>query len=139
VLIADDDEMVHAVTKLVLKDLTFEGKPVELVKATSAAGTIEALRSRSDIALVLLDVVMETLTAGLDIVPVIREELENRDIRIIIRTGQAGYADESDVIRRLDVNGFTRKEELRHENLRDAVILGLRSYRDIQLAKAVQR
>jgi CheY-like chemotaxis protein len=128
--------MVHVVTKLVLKDLTFENKPVRLLNATSAAQTIEILRGNSDVAVVLLDVVMETLTAGLDAVPIIREELGNHDTRIIVRTGQAGYEDDSAVIREYDVNGFTRKEELRHEDLRDVVILGLRAFRDIQAAKA---
>ncbi|MFW6211946.1 MAG: response regulator [Spirochaetota bacterium] len=136
VLVSDDDEMVHVVTKLVLKDLSFEGKPVELMKAKSAAETIEILQKRSDVAVLLLDVVMETMTAGLDAVSVIREGLGNHDTRIIVRTGQAGYEDDSAVIREYDVNGFTRKEELRHEDLRDVVVLGLRAFRDIQAAKA---
>ncbi len=79
--------MVHIVTKLVIKDLYFENRPVELIKASSAAQTIKILRSKRDVAVALPDVVMEMMTAGLDAVPVIREELGNHDTRIILRTG----------------------------------------------------
>jgi CheY-like chemotaxis protein len=135
ILVADDDEMVHLVTELVLKDLTFEGKPVRLIRAKSAEETREFLENHCGVAVLLLDVVMETLSAGLDLVPVIRGDLRNHELRIIVRTGQAGHEEQSSIIRRFDINGFTRKEELRHQDLRDTVILGLRAYRDIQNAK----
>ena len=135
VLVADDDEMVHLVTELVLKDLTFEGRPIQLVRANSAAETRGFLEENGGVALLLLDVVMETVSAGLDLVPVIRSDLRNREIRIIVRTGQAGYEEQSSIIRRFDINGFARKEDLKHQDLRDNVILGLRAYRDILNAK----
>ena len=135
ILVADDDEMVHLVTELVLKDLTFEGRPIQLVRANSAAETREFLEEHGGVALLLLDVVMETVSAGLDLVPVIRSDLRNREIRIIVRTGQAGYEEQSSIIRRFDINGFARKEDLKHQDLRDNVILGLRAYRDIMNAK----
>ena len=135
VVVADDDEMVHLVTELVLKDLTFEGRPVHLVSTTSAEETHRYLKENGSVAVLLLDVVMETASAGLDLVAVIRAELSDRKTRIIIRTGQAGYEDPSTVIERYDVNGYARKEQLKHQDLRDAVILGLRGYRDIMDAE----
>ena len=135
VLVADDDEMVHLVTELVLKDLTFEGRPIQLVRANSAAETRDFLQEHGGVAVLLLDVVMETVSAGLDLVPIIRSDLMNREIRIIVRTGQAGYEEQSSIIRRFDINGFARKEDLKHQDLRDNVILGLRAYRDILDAK----
>lgn len=131
VVVADDDEMVHLVTELVLKDLTFEGRPVRLVNTSSARETQSFLNDNGSVAVLLLDVVMETPSAGLDLVTIIRSELDDRRTRIIIRTGQAGYEDAATVIERYDINGYTRKEQLKHQDLRDAVILGLRGYRDI--------
>jgi CheY-like chemotaxis protein len=131
ILAADDDEMVHLVTELVLKDLTFEGRSVKLVTTNSATETRDYLEHHPNVAVLLLDVVMETPSAGLDLVSAIRSELNNHAVRIIVRTGQPGYEDRSSVIQQFDVNGFTRKEELRHQDLRDAVILALRAYRDI--------
>lgn len=138
VLIADDDEMVHLVTELVLKDLTFDGRPVQLVATSSAEETREYLRTNHGVAVLLLDIVMETPVAGLDLVPVIRSELHNHAIRIIVRTGQVGYTYHSNVIDRFDVNGYVRKQDLKHQELRNAVILGLRGYRDILEAGAVR-
>lgn len=137
VLVADDDEMVHLVTELVLKDLTFEGRPIRLETTNSAHETQEFLASNGHVAVLLLDVVMETPSAGLDLVPVIRSELGNRSLRIIVRTGQPGYESASTVIQRFDINGFERKEELKHQDLRDSVILGLRAYRDILRARSI--
>jgi len=41
---------------------------------------------------VLLDVIMETDQAGLDLVEFIRDTLKNETVRIILRTGQPGQA-----------------------------------------------
>lgn len=60
VLIADDDHEVHAVTKLTLADIVIEGRGIEFLSTYSAKETIETLRQEQDIAVVLLDVVMES-------------------------------------------------------------------------------
>lgn len=39
VVVADDGEMVHLVTDFVLKDLTFEDRPVKLLNTSSAEET----------------------------------------------------------------------------------------------------
>ena len=70
ILIADDDNDVHAVTELVLGDTRFDGRPLAFLHAYSAQETVETLRSVPDVSLVLLDVVMETEDAGLRLVPV---------------------------------------------------------------------
>jgi len=134
VLVADDDGSIHLVTEMVLSDFEFEDKPIKILKAYSARETIEVLESEPKIAVLLLDVVMESLNAGLDAVPIIRNKLQNRKVRIIVRTGQAGSATVSEIIRQYDINDFKNKAYLDHDKLIDVVTMALRNYRDIQLA-----
>ena len=92
VLVVDDDADVHAVTRLALRNLSFRGRELELLSAHSAAEGFRMLRDSADIALVLLDVVMETEDAGLVLVRRIREELGNHTVRVVLRTGQPGQS-----------------------------------------------
>lgn len=139
ILVADDDEMVHVVTELVLRGLTFEDRPVQLASTRSASETLSYLADHPEVAVLLLDVVMETDSAGLELIEDIRKRLAMRDLRIVVRTGQAGYSEPASVIESFDVNGFARKEALSHQELRDVVILGLRCYRDIRRAAGSAR
>ncbi len=91
------------------------------------------MRTRDDIALVLLDVVMESEDAGLRVARAIREDLRNRHIRIILRTGQPGVAPERQVIESYDINDYKAKTELTRDKLFTAVLGTLRSYNDIML------
>lgn len=131
ILVADDDEEVHAVTRLVLRDLVFDGRPLHLLAAHSAAETLEKLSVDADVAVLLLDVVMETESAGLAIVRDIRERLGNRFVRIILRTGQPGQAPEKRVVIEYDINDYKEKTELTAQKLVTAVVSALRAYRDI--------
>ncbi len=134
VLVADDDGSIHLVTEMVLRDFEFEDKPLKLLKAYSARQTLEIMENEPKVAIILLDVVMESLNAGLDAVPIIRNKLKNREVRIIVRTGQAGKATVSDIIRQYDINDFKNKSYLDHDKLVDVVTMALRNYRDIKLA-----
>jgi len=131
-LIADDDEEVHALTRLVLSGFTLEGRSLSFVSAYSGRETVEKLREHPDIALVLLDVVMESDDAGLQAVRRIREELGNRFVRIILRTGQPGQAPEQEVVSSYDINDYKAKTELTAQKLFTAVTAALRAYRDVR-------
>lgn len=132
ILIVDDDDEVHVMTRLVLRDLVFEKRPVELISASSGKQAKELLDQQTDFCLVLLDVVMESDDAGLQLVHYIRRELDNNAIRIILRTGQAGHAPEQRVILDYDINDYKEKTELTSQKLVTAVISSLRSYGFIQ-------
>lgn len=132
VLIVDDDEDVHAVTRLALGDVTFRGLPLTCHSAYSAKEAREILSTSSDIGLVLLDVVMETDDAGLVLSRWIREDLKNNLIRIVLRTGQPGEAPEKHVIQSYDINDYKNKTELTSEKLFTTVISALRSYCDMR-------
>src|SRR3954470_14956410 len=90
VLIVDDDVDVHAVTRLALRNVSFKSRELELFSAYTGEEGFRVLRDTPDIALVLLDVVMESDDAGLLLARRIREELDNQIVRVVLRTGQPG-------------------------------------------------
>ena len=77
VLLVDDDAEVHTVTKLALRGFEFQGKGLELLSATSGKQGLEIFANRDDIALAIVDVVMESEHAGLDLVQAVRNQLDN--------------------------------------------------------------
>ena len=111
VLIADDEPDIHAITRLSLRDLVHGEEPVEFISAKSGRETVERLREQPDIGVVLLDVVMEDEHAGLEAIGAIREQLGNRLVRILLRTGQPGAAPERETIERYDIDGYLPKGE----------------------------
>lgn len=131
VLIVDDEPEVHAVTKLALNDFQFQNKRLEFMSAYSGAEARTLLSEQPDIAIVLLDVVMETDDAGLQVARYIREQLQNQFVRIILRTGQPGQAPERQVIVDYDINDYKSKTELTAQKLFTVIMSSLRSYRDI--------
>ncbi|MGQ3047011.1 MAG: DUF3369 domain-containing protein [Niveispirillum sp.] len=131
ILIVDDDPEVHAMTRLVMKKFAYRSRPVQFLSAYSAEEALGILRNDPGIAMVLLDVVMETDDAGLRLVPRIRDELGNSQVRIILRTGQPGQAPEDDVIHGYDINDYKAKTELTAQKLGTATVAALRSYEHI--------
>lgn len=131
VLIVDDEPEVHAVTRLALNDFSFQQKRLEFISAYSGEEAQKILATQPDIAVVLLDVVMETDDAGLKVASYIRETLGNHFVRIILRTGQPGQAPERQVIVNYDINDYKSKTELTAQKLFTVMMSSLRSYRDI--------
>ncbi|MFZ6743308.1 DUF3369 domain-containing protein [Undibacterium sp. JH2W] len=127
-LIVDDEEDIHAVTRLALNNIVFKGRPLEILSAHSASEAFDILSKENDINLILLDVVMETDDAGLRLVKRIREELKNQLVRIVLRTGQPGQAPEKSVIVDYDINDYKTKTELTTQRLFTTVIASLRAY-----------
>src|SRR5215213_8025383 len=131
VLVADDEPDVLAVTRLSLRGMRHGGRPVELVPVTTGAGAVAAMRADPGIAVILLDVVMETDTAGLDACRAIREELGNRFVRILLRTGQPGAAPERATIDDYDIDGYLPKAELTTTRLYAAVRTALKAFDEL--------
>lgn len=128
ILIVDDEESIHDITKLALRGFEFVDRRVEFYHALSAKEAKGILESVDDIAVVLLDVVMESDTAGLDLVAYIRKEVQNNLIRIILRTGQPGQAPEKYVIDHFDINDYKEKTELTQTKLYTCVRAGIQDY-----------
>ncbi|MBC3871251.1 bifunctional diguanylate cyclase/phosphodiesterase [Undibacterium oligocarboniphilum] len=131
IMIIDDDPDVHSATTFALGSLEIQHRPLSFLHAYSAAEARGILQSETDIAIILLDVVMEQEDAGLQLVNYIRKTLGLTDVRIILRTGQPGYAPEIDAIRDYDINDYKTKSELTRTKLYTAVTSAIRSYEQI--------
>ncbi len=139
IVIVDDQEDVHSVTRLVLDDFAFEGRKLTCLSAYSGREAKELILEHPDTAVMLLDVVMETNRAGLDVAQFIREEAKNRFVRIILRTGQPGEAPEREVVTELDINDYRQKIELTADGLVTSVTTAIRSYRDLKIIEEGRR
>ncbi|MBN2510005.1 MAG: DUF3369 domain-containing protein [Spirochaetales bacterium] len=131
ILIVDDEREIHQVTELVLDSLQYRGLPISCLHAFSADEARDILSTEPDIAVVLLDVVMESESAGLELAKWIREEAKMTALRIILRTGQPGQAPQMEVIRAYDINDYKEKTELTARKLTTVVISSLRSYEQV--------
>ncbi|MGF1696237.1 EAL domain-containing protein [Vibrio lamellibrachiae] len=139
ILIVDDDKDVHIATELTLNDLTIEERPLEVLHAYSADEAKEVLQREHDVSVILLDVVMETEDAGLKLVDTIRNTLKLSSIRIILRTGQPGYAPEMETIQRYDINDYRTKSELTRIRLFTILTSTIRAYKQIQQQQTMRQ
>jgi signal transduction histidine kinase len=128
VLVVDDDEGLHAITRMVLAGARYAGRPIDIRSAYSGRVALAALAAEPDTALVLLDVVMESDDAGLIVAQDLREKLGNQDTRVVLRTGQPGLAPPRDIVLRYAIDGYESKAELTAQKLFTVVIAALRSY-----------
>jgi CheY-like chemotaxis protein len=131
ILIADDEPDIHTVTKLSLKSLARRCGSIEFISASSGEAALQALREQPDIGLVLLDVVMESEHAGLQVCRAIREDLGNQLVRIVLRTGQPGMAPEQQTIDGYDIDGYLSKAETSSSRLYSTVRCALKSYQEL--------
>src|SRR3954467_4467170 len=136
IAVIDDDHAVHEGTRFALSDCSLNGQTLEILSAYSAAEGRELLQQHTDVAAILLDVIMETDDAGLELVEYIRHVLRNETVRIILRTGQPGQAPERRVIVDYDINDYKAKTELTADKLFTSLTAALRSYQ--QLERMVQ-
>lgn len=128
VLVVDDDEDVHIMTELLLRETIFLGRPLHFLHAFSGKAARATFANTDDIAVAFIDVVMEHEQAGLELVRQVREELGNRDVSLILRTGQPGVAPERKIILDYDINDYKAKTELTADRLLTSLISALRHY-----------
>lgn len=139
VLLVDDEPDVITVSKMALRGLYFQGSEVKILTASSATEARKVLSDNSDIALAFVDVVMETDSAGLELIRWIREERNDQHIRLVLRTGQPGSAPEETVIQKYEINDYKNKTELNAIRLKTSVLTALRAYRDIKIISSNQK
>jgi len=139
VAVIDDDGAVHDGTRFALQDYVLNGRGLELLSARSAAEGRRLLSEHPDTAVILLDVVMESDTAGLDLVDVIRKELSNDTVRIILRTGQPGQAPEQRIVVDYDINDYKAKTELTADKLFTSLTAALRGYEQLRTLTETRR
>ncbi|MEO1432724.1 MAG: ATP-binding protein [Cyanobacteria bacterium J06633_8] len=128
ILIVDDEPGIHDITKLLLNNFSFEGKNLELLSAFSGKEAEEVIQKYPNIALILLDVIMETDDAGLNFVKYVREEIKNNLVRIVLRTGQPGMVPEDTIVEKYDIDDYKTKTEITQIRLFTTVRTALRVY-----------
>jgi len=131
ILVVDDEPDMHSLSRLSLKNLKYQDQGVELAFASTGQEGVAFMKEHPETAVVLLDVVMETSTAGLDACQTIRTELGNEFVRILLRTGQPGAAPEKKVIDDYDIDGYLAKAELTSNRLYTAVRTAIKAYREL--------
>lgn len=145
VVLVDDEPDVHEISRLAMRQFRVFGLPIRLHSAMSKAHAIEVLNGltlgRPDISLAsvaLIDVVMETDHAGLELCDYIRNVMKNRNMQIYVRTGQPGIAPERAVIDRYDIQGYVAKSEATEDKLYTLVKAGMRQAVFTSLTNALQ-
>ncbi|MEG4344829.1 ATP-binding protein [Microcoleus sp. A003_D6] len=128
ILIVDDEAQVHTATDIALRKFVFENKSLKFISAYSAREAKQLIQENPDVAIILLDVIMETDDSGLEFVKYVREVLGNQLVRIILRTGQPGQVPEKSVIINYDINDYKTKTELTTSKLYTTVLTALRSF-----------
>ncbi|MEQ3515336.1 ATP-binding protein [Pseudoalteromonas sp. BZB3] len=128
VLIVDDDDEIHKLSKLVLNTYQYQGKNLTLYHAYNSEQALKLIQSIDNLSLILLDVVMETDDSGLKIAGHVREVFNNTLVRIILRTGQPGEMPEHEVMLNYDINDYKSKTELTKQRLFTSITASLRTY-----------
>ncbi len=131
IMIVDDDVAIHDITEISLQNFSYLGKQIEFIHAFSGQEAKKLIATHPDIAVILLDVVMEHQQAGLDVVKYIRNELRNPLIRIILQTAQYEHAPEREVILEYDVNDYKEKRDISTKKLFTSLVTALRTYQDM--------
>jgi len=139
ILIVDDEPEVHLLTQTVLNNIQFDGRPLRFLSSFDSEGTRQILRNEDNIALILMDVVMEEKDSGLKLVRYIREELKNNITRIILRTGGAGEEPVKNIINKYEINDYKEKADLTTPRLFTSIIKSLRNYRDLVRSHEINR
>lgn len=131
ILIVDDEEDVHSVSRIVLGGMSLDGRSVDFYSAKSMIEAAKLFVNHDDFAVALIDVAMETTDAGLRLVQFVREVLKNKKVRLVIRTGESDSYPPKKIVDQYEINDFKIKSELSSVTLYVTVLTALRNYRDL--------
>ncbi len=132
ILLVDDDIEFQQSLKLALGHFEFQTNPVRILCVNSATAAATVLAANPNIAVVILDIVMETDDAGLRLVRSVREVLGNAEVRIVLVTGQPGMAPMRKSLSQLDISDYWLKTDLTFERLHGVLTSNLRTWEQIR-------
>jgi signal transduction histidine kinase len=139
ILIVDDEKDIHTITKIALDSFSYKNKKLNFLSCYSAEEAEKLLVQGNNISIILLDVVMEHNSAGLDLVNFIRKELKSEIVQIILRTGHPGEVPEKEVIEEYEINDYKTKTELTQNKLLTTIRTGLRTYEALKKLKKANK
>lgn len=130
VLIVDDEEDIHELLKMSLRDLTYSDMEVTFLHAYTALEAKKMINHYPEIAVIILDVMMEEDDAGLSFVQFVREEVDNADTRILLHTSQPGIAPKKEVSEKYMIDGYLDKNVTDNDDCYVATRRALKSYEE---------
>lgn len=130
ILLVDDEESVHDNLEMYLRDMVHADKGVQFLSAFSAEEAKEIVKKHDGIAVIILDVMMETDDAGLGFIEYLREKVGNKETRVILYTGQSGIAPKREVSQKYVIDGYVDKNRSngKDDDCYVAVLLALKAY-----------
>lgn len=151
-LIVDDDrEGIHSLTRSILEDIQFNNQFIQIISTFSVKEAKEVLFKMNDIAVILLDLVMEHENAGFDLVSFVRKEklyddkkvfiekgLGNKQIQIILRTGYP-KDDIKNSIEKYGINSYLTKQGVTDTILINTVKKSLKDFNKIGKEKTHEK
>ncbi|MGB0215931.1 MAG: EAL domain-containing protein [Alteromonas oceani] len=138
VLSVEDNQPYQDVLESALQEVAFEGRKIELLRASSAASAATILSKRQDISLILLDIVMETDDAGFYLIDTIRNVIGDELVRIVVLTGQPGVKPHDKAINEYNISEYWNKTDLSADKLKSVVVSNLRTWQisqELQIAR----
>lgn len=131
VLSVEDDTCYQETLALTVKNMVIDGRHVEFMTASSATTAASIIAQHSDIAVILLDVIMERELAGLYLAETIRNVIGNNEVRIILLTGQASTVPREDIMHSYNIDEYWQKAELTAEKLKSVLTSNVRTWSNI--------
>jgi len=134
VLICDDDETIHELTSFILSDFTFLNRELQLLHAYSSEECLVTLKEHPEIAILLQDMIMEDDDTGIQITETIRNQLNNKALRIILRTGKSVSKAPRELVEQYDISDYIDKTEFTSQKLHMALYTKLMDFHRIKEA-----
>ena len=137
--VEDDLNYQHALTNSLKEMRPDDNCEIEVLTANSVSQAALVLSLHPDIALTFIDVVMEDDDSGLRLVSTIREVIGNADMRIVLLTGQPGFAPEQQIMKTLDIDEYWNKSDVSAEKLQSIVTSNLRTWKYISQISSARK
>jgi diguanylate cyclase (GGDEF)-like protein len=136
-LVADEDECVHAAVQAALAGVELCGAPLQVLHARNIAEARRLLEREGEFAAALIRTCTDTAHEQCYLASLIRDELGMADLRIVLRVG-AGDVPDGARIRELDISDYQSAEALTAPRLIATFGAALRSYSQIRALRRSQ-
>ena len=133
VLIVDDEPDVHQDSKLVLDGFEFQGAGLELLFAYSYENAKQVLSEHRNVSIALIDMVMESKDAGIQLAKYIRDDQNNAQIQLALRIEQASEKPQQSIITNYAISDCIDKSQCASGNLKQLISTLLSRYQNLTL------
>ncbi len=128
ILIVDDEQDIHKIIKMIFDNHKIDDMNLEIFSACNSDEAIFLLKENSDIAVALVDIVMETEDAGINCVRRIRNELKNDKIRLILKTGYPSQIPGPEILEAFDISMFKQETDLTTQIIIEMICTSIKEF-----------